>query len=58
MLKRALVISAAAACFSAVLTSPALAADETWFSGVGDDVNPCSRTSPFKPFAGSIRKTT
>src|ERR1700739_3367866 len=26
-------------------------------SGVGDDVNPCSRTSPCKTFAGAISKT-
>jgi hypothetical protein len=29
----------------------------TWVSGVGDDVNPCSRTAPCKTFAGSISKT-
>src|SRR5262249_31087305 len=26
-------------------------------SGVGDDVNPCSRTAPCKTFAGAISKT-
>ena len=30
----------------------------TWVSGVGDDVNPCSRTAPCKTFAGAISKTT
>lgn len=29
----------------------------TWISGVGDDVNPCSRTAPCKTFAGAIAKT-
>jgi hypothetical protein len=29
----------------------------TWISGVGDDVNPCSRTAPCKTFAGAISKT-
>ena len=28
----------------------------TWISGVGDDVNPCSRTAPCKTFAGAISK--
>jgi hypothetical protein len=28
-----------------------------WVSGVGDDVNPCSRTAPCKTFAGTIAKT-
>ena len=32
-------------------------ATRTWVSGVGDDVNPCSRTAPCKTFAGSISKT-
>lgn len=32
-------------------------ATRTWVSGVGDDVNPCSRTSPCKTFAGAISKT-
>lgn len=29
----------------------------TWVSGVGDDLNPCSRTAPCKTFAGAISKT-
>jgi hypothetical protein len=38
--------------------SPAAAqATRTWVSGVGDDVNPCSRTAPCKTFAGAISKT-
>jgi len=32
-------------------------ATRTWVSGVGDDVNPCSRTAPCKTFAGAIAKT-
>ena len=32
-------------------------ATRTWVSGVGDDVNPCSRTAPCKTFAGAISKT-
>jgi hypothetical protein len=40
------------------LTSVASAqATRTWVSGVGDDVNPCSRTAPCKTFAGAISKT-
>src|SRR5437588_4795241 len=39
-------------------TVPAVAqATRTWVSGVGDDVNPCSRTAPCKTFAGAISKT-
>ena len=32
-------------------------ATRTWVSGVGDDANPCSRTTPCKTFAGAISKT-
>ena len=32
-------------------------ATRTWVSGVGDDVNPGSRTAPCKTFAGAISKT-
>jgi hypothetical protein len=39
-------------------SAPAQAqASRTWVSGVGDDVNPCSRTAPCKTFAGAISKT-
>ena len=39
-------------------SAPASAqATRTWVSGVGDDVNPCSRTAPCKTFAGAISKT-
>lgn len=41
-----------------LLATPAQAqATRTWVSGVGDDVNPCSRTAPCKTFAGAISKT-
>ena len=40
------------------VTAPAHAqATRTWVSGVGDDLNPCSRTAPCKTFAGAISKT-
>jgi hypothetical protein len=42
------------------LALPSMAAAQatrTWVSGVGDDVNPCSRTAPCKTFAGAISKT-
>ncbi len=44
--------------FMLVVASAAQAqASRTWVSGVGDDVNPCSRTAPCKTFAGAISKT-
>jgi hypothetical protein len=46
--------------FTVVLLWAGLAgaqATRTWVSGVGDDVNPCSRTAPCKTFAGAISKT-
>ena len=41
----------------AVPASASAQATRTWVSGVGDDVNPCSRTAPCKTFAGAISKT-
>jgi hypothetical protein len=38
-------------------TSAYAQATRTWVSGVGDDVNPCSRTAPCKTFAGALSKT-
>jgi hypothetical protein len=38
-------------------TSVQAQATRTWVSGLGDDVNPCSRTAPCKTFAGAISKT-
>jgi hypothetical protein len=45
-------------CFTlAVATITQGQATRTWVSGVGDDVNPCSRTAPCKTWAGAISKT-
>jgi len=52
------VCSSAVLILLAVAVVPAAAqASRTWVSGVGDDVNPCSRTAPCKTFAGAISKT-
>lgn len=57
LFRRLMATSAIAAGFIA-WSSPAMAqASRTWVSGVGDDVNPCSRTAPCKTFAGAISKT-
>jgi hypothetical protein len=32
-------------------------ASRTWISGVGDDINPCSRSLPCKTFQGALAKT-
>lgn len=46
------------AAFAALIAPAAHAqATRTWVSGVGDDVNPCSRTAPCKTLAGAISKT-
>jgi len=51
-------IAASALLFSLCFAAPASAqATRTWISGVGDDVNPCSRTAPCKTWAGAISKT-
>lgn len=51
-------IAMAAFMAATFYTLPAHAqATRTWVSGVGDDVNPCSRTAPCKTFAGAISKT-
>lgn len=47
----------AVACLAAQITAAHAQATRTWVSGVGDDVNPCSRTAPCKTFAGAISKT-
>ena len=41
----------------AVASTGQAQATRTWVSGVGDDVNPCSRTAPCKTFAGAVSKT-
>ncbi len=43
--------------FILALATAAQAQTRTWVSGVGDDLNPCSRTAPCKTFAGAISKT-
>jgi hypothetical protein len=54
----ALFAIAAGAFVPLLASTPASAqATRTWISGVGDDVNPCSRTAPCKTFAGAISKT-
>jgi len=55
---RLLVNAFAFFAFALLLSTAANAqATRTWVSGVGDDVNPCSRTAPCKTFAGAISKT-
>jgi hypothetical protein len=53
-IKLGLTLSAAV---GATYATPAAAQTRTWVSGVGDDLNPCSRTAPCKTFAGAISKT-
>jgi len=51
---------AVASVVSAVCLFPSLAraqATRTWVSGVGNDANPCSRTSPCITWAGAFSKT-
>ena len=51
---------AVASVVSAVCLVPSLAraqATRTWVSGVGNDANPCSRTSPCITWAGAFSKT-
>src|ERR1700716_4087029 len=58
MRRIALLAIAAGFVVPLMASAPAHAqATRTWVSGVGDDVNPCSRTAPCKTFAGAISKT-
>ena len=58
MRNRILMVALATAGMTVGYATPASAqATRTWVSGVGDDVNPCSRTAPCKTFAGAISKT-
>jgi hypothetical protein len=58
MRRIALLTIAAGFVVPLLAAAPASAqASRTWVSGVGDDVNPCSRTAPCKTFAGAISKT-
>ena len=54
LIVRVLTLVTVAFAFAAVAQAQAT---RTWVSGVGDDVNPCSRTAPCKTFAGAISKT-
>lgn len=56
-MRNRLVFSLAILCCLFIATSLSAQATRTWVSGVGDDVNPCSRTAPCKTFAGAISKT-
>src|SRR6059058_3832195 len=58
-MRRIALLTIAAGLLTPLLaTAPASAqATRTWVSGVGDDLNPCSRTAPCKTFAGAISKT-
>src|SRR5215213_8591905 len=58
MRRLALLTTIVAFAIPMLASAPASAqATRTWVSGVGDDVNPCSRTAPCKTFAGAISKT-
>ncbi len=52
-----LTLSLLAVFMLGVAVAASAQATRTWVSGVGDDVNPCSRTAPCKTFAGAISKT-
>ena len=43
--------------FTLILSSLVQAQTRTWVSGVGDDLNPCSRTAPCKTWSGAFSKT-
>lgn len=55
--RRTVTIFTLALCFMVFGIGVNAQATRTWVSGVGDDVNPCSRTAPCKTFAGAISKT-
>src|ERR1044071_6704555 len=58
MRKRIVMLALATSGMMVGYAAPAAAqATRTWVSGVGDDVNPCSRSAPCKTFAGAISKT-
>jgi Right handed beta helix region len=56
-LRLALRVSFLAAITMASASVATAQATRTWVSGVGDDVNPCSRTAPCKTFAVALMKT-
>ena len=47
----------ALAMLTLTVSAVSQAQTRTWVSGVGDDLNPCSRTAPCKTYAGAISKT-
>src|SRR5437660_7818323 len=49
-------VASAAILSLSIATVASAQATRTWISGVGDDVNPCSRTPPCQTFAGAIAK--
>ena len=57
MIRRLVIAASAALAFGVLLAPSALADVDTWVSGVGDDANACTRTSPCKTFAGAIAST-
>src|SRR3954453_15823602 len=57
MRRIALLAIAAGFVVPLMASAPAHAQSRTWVSGVGDDLNPCSRTAPCKTFAAAISKT-
>src|SRR3954463_7799895 len=54
---RGLAVSAAILSLCTYAAPAQAQATRTWVSGVGDDVNPCSRTAPCKTFSGAVSKT-
>jgi hypothetical protein len=56
-MKRIVQICLLATCTLAFASLANAQATRTWVSGVGDDLNPCSRTAPCKTFAGAVSKT-
>jgi len=57
-MKNAVSVAVAMLAGAMLYSAPASAqATRTWVSGVGDDVNPCSRTAPCKTFGGALPKT-
>lgn len=55
--RRFLVVGTAVVAGALGAPAGAAADPHTWVSGVGDDVNPCSRTAPCKTFAGALANT-
>ena len=57
-MKTILAAAVMATLAATVHTAPANAqATRTWVGGMGDDGNPCSRSSPCRTFAGAMSKT-